>query len=455
LLSATASAQQMQLDAFRPAIDSRGYLTLNGSQVLDHTDLSFGLGSLEWGRHLLAMPNGSSIDNMVSATLVAAIGLRAGVPFELGASLPFTIMNGNGAPNMARLDEQGIGNLGFHLKARLAHAGPLGVAAIGSLYLPTANQPFLGEPKATPQLIGVVDLTFERWRIGANGGVRLRSTQTYSDPMMMGNVTTSTELPVGLAAAYALAPEKVELVGEVFGAIPIGEHRGYQPLEALGGLKVYLGKNSYLSIGAGRGLVPSQAGNPDLRATIGIVFEPKPAQRAAAHIEDETVAYVPPPKHDEEPPDRDGDGVPDKDDKCPDEAGPAWNDGCPDTFAETKVDSEFVPLEPIEFEFDKAVIRPSSFPIVDGIAKSLLDHPELALVEVQGHTDEQGPDAYNMDLSNRRAAAVMQYLVEHGVPASRLTSKGYGKHVPLVKEHNAAAWKKNRRVAFVIKEKHL
>src|SRR4051812_25238992 len=103
-VSSTASAQSV--DEFRPALDARGYLTLNGSQTLGHKEASFGLGSLEWGRNLLSAPNTMySVDNMVSATLVGAFGVQAGpVPFELGASLPFTIVDGS-------VDGQGVGDL--------------------------------------------------------------------------------------------------------------------------------------------------------------------------------------------------------------------------------------------------------------------------------------------------------------------------------------------------------
>src|SRR5436190_1291248 len=90
-VSATAFAQE--IDEYRPAIDSRGYLTLNASQVLDHADMSFGLGSLEWGRNLLSFQTAGarySVDNVVSATLIAAFGVHLGLPLEVGASLPFT-----------------------------------------------------------------------------------------------------------------------------------------------------------------------------------------------------------------------------------------------------------------------------------------------------------------------------------------------------------------------------
>src|SRR5690606_11600915 len=136
------------------------------------------------------------------------------------------------------------GDLGLHVKARLARLGHFGFGAIASVYIPTggSRDPFLGEAATTPQLVAIADATFGRLRIAANGGIRLRRTTTFMDtgeggaPATMGSITTSTALPVGLAAAYGVVPEKVELVAEMFGAVPIGEHDGYQPLEALGGV---------------------------------------------------------------------------------------------------------------------------------------------------------------------------------------------------------------------------
>src|SRR5258705_9407219 len=89
-------AGNIDLNVFRPAIDSRGYFTVNASQVLGDKELSFGLGALDWGHHLLQLDgNGNtySIDNVISATLIAAFGIHAGpLELEFGASVPFTIM---------------------------------------------------------------------------------------------------------------------------------------------------------------------------------------------------------------------------------------------------------------------------------------------------------------------------------------------------------------------------
>jgi OOP family OmpA-OmpF porin len=447
-VGSAARAQSVAIDEFRPAMDAHGYLTLNGSQTLGHTEASFGLGSLEWGRNLLTAPDAMyAVNNMVSATLVGAFGVHAGpVPLELGASLPFTIVDGS-------VDGQGIGDLGVHLKARVAKLGRVGVAGLASVYVPTGSDRnmFIGEAATTPQLMAVADTHVGRLRLAINGGVRLRRTTT------MGSVTTTTTVPVGVAAAYALSPDKVELVGEVFGALPTGD--GVRSAEALGGLKVYLAKNSYLSLGAGRGLLPGEAGNPDVRAVIGIVFEPKPAQRVAAVVPDEVVAEVTPPRPVDDFPDRDNDGIEDSDDRCPDDMedydGDEDEDGCPEASRDRVVDvgSELVTLQPIEFEFDKDVLRDSAYPILDEVVKAFIDNPGIQLVEVQGHTDEQGDDDYNMDLSKRRAATVMRYLRDHGVAEARIISAGYGETRPVDKHHTQAAYKINRRVQFVIEKR--
>src|SRR5437763_557320 len=123
-LSRAQSARDLQLDGFRPTMDSRGYLTLNGAAVLDHGELSFGLGALEWGRHLLAFHGGGasySVDDVVSATLVSALGLRlAGVPLEVGAPLPCSVMCGT----QDRPGWQGPGDLGLHSQLPVAPPSP-------------------------------------------------------------------------------------------------------------------------------------------------------------------------------------------------------------------------------------------------------------------------------------------------------------------------------------------
>jgi outer membrane protein OmpA-like peptidoglycan-associated protein len=107
-------------------------------------------------------------------------------------------------------------------------------------------------------------------------------------------------------------------------------------------------------------------------------------------------------------------------------------------------------LDKVFFEFDSATIKAESFRILDEVTAILLNHPEITLVEVQGHTDDQGTDEYNLGLSERRAAAVRDYLVTSGVEPGRLLAKGYGESEPLQPGTSEAAREANRRVVFKI-----
>ena len=109
--------------------------------------------------------------------------------------------------------------------------------------------------------------------------------------------------------------------------------------------------------------------------------------------------------------------------------------------------------ERVFFEFDSAVIKAESFALLDEVASALAAHPEIALVEVQGHTDDQGGADYNRRLSQQRAEAVSRYLVQRGVSSSRLSSRGYGEDAPLQPGTAPEVRATNRRVEFVIKKR--
>lgn len=102
------------------------------------------------------------------------------------------------------------------------------------------------------------------------------------------------------------------------------------------------------------------------------------------------------------------------------------------------------------FDLDSAVITAVSYPILDDVAATLDNHAELRLVEVQGHTDDQGAEDYNQDLSQRRAEAVRKYLIAQGVEPDRLVARGYGETQPLQPGTTADARDVNRRVMFKI-----
>jgi OmpA-OmpF porin, OOP family len=140
--------------------------------------------------------------------------------------------------------------------------------------------------------------------------------------------------------------------------------------------------------------------------------------------------------------DDDGDGVNNCDDRCPGTApgtavGP---DGCPVPLT--------IDLRGVNFDFDKSTLRPDAIAILNEAVQILQRYPELR-VEVAGHTDKCGTDAYNQGLSERRARAVYDYLTSNGVDSSRLAGpNGYGESRPLEMTpdtHPACRSETNRR----------
>ena len=111
---------------------------------------------------------------------------------------------------------------------------------------------------------------------------------------------------------------------------------------------------------------------------------------------------------------------------------------------------QIVILEIVYFEYNSDVLLPASYALLDEVAATLLLHPELGRVEVAGHTDADGPEAFNLSLSQRRAARVVAYLVDKGVEARRLTPRGYGETQPIASNASAEGKQKNRRVEFTL-----
>jgi outer membrane protein OmpA-like peptidoglycan-associated protein len=159
------------------------------------------------------------------------------------------------------------------------------------------------------------------------------------------------------------------------------------------------------------------------------------------------------------PVDSDGDGVWDGIDRCPGTPAGAKVDasGCPIEVTEKEtelLDTGMIRLQGVNFETAKADLLPESFPILDQVGPILVKWPQLQ-IEIGGHCDSRGSDAYNLTLSDARAASVRTYLTTKftGIDAGQLTSKGYGESKPVAPNTNALNMAKNRRVEFVVLNK--
>ncbi len=151
-------------------------------------------------------------------------------------------------------------------------------------------------------------------------------------------------------------------------------------------------------------------------------------------------------------PDNDKDGILDKDDKCPNEYG-VPPDGCPKKYVNVVVTATKIEIkQTVYFDTNKATIKPVSFSLLNEVAQALKDNPKIE-VEVQGHTDSQGDDAFNKKLSQKRAESVMAFLIKAGVASNRMVPKGYGEDQPIADNRTTAGRADNRRVEFVITSK--
>jgi OOP family OmpA-OmpF porin len=113
-------------------------------------------------------------------------------------------------------------------------------------------------------------------------------------------------------------------------------------------------------------------------------------------------------------------------------------------------------LSNVNFDYDKATIRPEAHAVLDTVGRVLTKWPGLQ-IEIGGHTDSRGSDAYNQSLSQRRAASVRTYLLAHfsQFKPTQITSKGYGESVPIAPNDTPANMQLNRRVEFVVLNKEI
>lgn len=170
-------------------------------------------------------------------------------------------------------------------------------------------------------------------------------------------------------------------------------------------------------------------GETDLVAALGLqMFLSKPQPAAAVN---------------QCTPDTDGDGVNDCLDKCP------------GTMSGLKVDEtgcavpQVFVLQGVSFDFDSTRLGVNAQTILEGAVKTMLGQPSMK-VEIAGHTDNYGSDQYNQELSQRRADAVKDYLIEKGVNAGNLRATGYGESQPVASNDDDFGREQNRRVEFRI-----
>ena len=614
MIATPANAQlrggNLDLRLFRPAVDSKGQLGLNGAEVLGAGDVSFGL-VLDAGWSAIdfdgfvddqtaSSDDAVRVDHLVDHLLVGSLlgSFGIGNVAVVGVEVPIVAASGanvvvpgqyNDGARPRGLDVQGLGDIGLHGKLRLLRSDRdgIGIAALLRIDLPTGPSDTVvgtGGVALWPsvaierRIAGRLGLTANLgYRLPLRDGATLRhGGRTESQGLNASaarllndrgeDLADGQQITFGLGAGFRIAPT-IDLIVEGYGRqimASIGRPFALS-MEGLVGMKIFVDRNSYLMIGAGGGLIPGMSA-ADTRGVLGFIFEPSIGDRDGDGLKDDDDQCPDEPEdfddfadHDgcsesdndrdgvldvddacplvpedrdgdrdddgcpegdggdrdgdgiadsadacpDDPedrddfedadgcpdPDNDGDGIYDVDDLCPiapedvdgfedidgcpdpdndgdrildvddecDGDPETYNayldeDGCPDVGIIEMTDGGFILLEKIFFETDSARIMPRSQRVLDAIAAALAGHPEIHLVEIQGHADERSSDQYNLDLTRDRALSVRQGLVERGIAAVRMRAAGYGERCPLDPGHGRRAWDRNRRVEIKILE---
>ncbi len=420
---------------------------------------------------------------------------------ELGVDLPFTVFQYD---NFGLLAAQGfplegvsaVGLGDVRLVPRISilrpQDFPVALAVTLDTSLPTgADRSFLGERSVVFAPSVAAELPIGPMRILANAGVKLRS------PAQFLQLYVSNEATFGAGVIYKLPDfwklTSVEAMGEMHLSTPLEAPFTFQnadslktPWEVLVGMRGKVSRSVGVELDLGRGVTwHPNYGRPALRAMASLIWTWEAADRDGDGISDDRDQCP------DEPEDRDGfqdsdgcpdpdndqDGVPDEIDKCPDLPGPAEFEGCPDTDLDTvpdhldkcpeipgppendgcefeegpnvEIESDRIRIKGnINFETNSSTIRQDSFAMLDEVAKVLGDNPGLGPVLIEGHTDSVGPAPYNQRLSEARAKAVLDYLVKKGIDPKRLRSTGHGEEKPIADNATITGRAKNRRTDF-------
>jgi outer membrane protein OmpA-like peptidoglycan-associated protein len=403
---------------------------------------------------------GTPLDASVSADLLASIGLfdRLELAFHLPVRLYYQ-GDGSAAPLVAA---RGIGDLRFAPKVSIVRGAGWVLGAAALVTFPTGDDLALrGSDGITVEPRLLLGLYPGRLAVVANAGFRFRRNESYSP----GN-----ELTFGLAATYTLAAthDMIDLQAEASGGwLPEVNGRALLalPLEAMAGV-IARPHPRWSVYGMGGAGITNGLSVPDFRALVGVRYAVGLPTRGGQRDSDGDGISDRQDRCPNDPEDMDGfedrdgcpeadndrDGIPDDDDECPDDAEEPGGDrdGCPDKARVTVRKGKLVIFGKIQFASGSDHILPKSEQLVDEMARALKEHPELRRVEIQGHSDSTGDDAMNLKLSHERADSVKHALVKRGVAPGRLVPKGYGESSPIAPNETRAGRAKNRRVEFVI-----
>jgi outer membrane protein OmpA-like peptidoglycan-associated protein len=490
---------QFQLDTYAPPPSPRDGFVVSRLGALQAGDLGLTL-HLDYANDPLVYedPAGSAsaerasvVAHQLVAHLRGSYAVTAGVLVYAG--LPIVLaMTGRILPGVPGADGAGTGDPILGARVRLLGADrrvpfALGLNAAGSLPLARAidgGKAYTGT--RGPALMGAVlaELRLGGVDLDAQAGGRIAREVTQA------NLDIGPRLDAALGISVALAAQWVGH-GELYGSTSTKRSfsRAQSPLEGLLGIKHFASPGWCLGAAVGHGFTRG-AGSPDVRGLLMVGYAtPAAPQRAAAAPIPPPVIFPPPapppplPAIVEAPTDSDQDGILDRDDRCPNDPedkdgfedadgcpdpdndqdgvadaddecplipGAAADKGCPRTVRVDVAKGQIVTFKQVEFATNRDVILDSSGPLLDEVRAVFVANPQLEHVRIEGHTDNRGRAAKNLDLSRRRAQSVRRWLVVHGIAPERLMASGCGRAIPLASNDSDEGRQRNRRVELRI-----
>jgi outer membrane protein OmpA-like peptidoglycan-associated protein len=496
-------ARASGINHFEAAAGPHNYVVTNHPAVLPHLTPSAWL-LLSYAHDPLVFRDADGnevnkiIEHQINAELAAALGLFD--RFEIGVVAPGLYLAGPGFDG-AGLSEFATGDLRVMAKALLTpwNDGVVASFRVASDLIPVAQLnrnagQLAGEkiPNVTPAFSAGFNSEF--FRLGVDVGMLIRA------PNAIDALTVGSEFTYGAGAEVTIVPRTLMFTTDLGGRVAptfLGSSQDEYPLEVNAALKFFNGP-IVLLIGAGTGLVPDY-GAPDVRAFAAVGFNPRDDDRDDDGIKDVNDKCPDQPEdkdqfEDEDgcpDPDNDNDGILDADDECPEVAedidrwqdldgcpeedndgdgildavdecpndpevknGFEDEDGCPDETGKKKlvvVKREKIEInDKIFFAYDSDRILPRSYDLLDKVAAVINDHKEIPAIFIEGHTDSEGSDEYNRDLSDRRAKSVRTHLIDKGVADERLKAEGFGEDRPIAGNATEDGKAQNRRVEFRI-----
>lgn len=417
-LPALAKPKTADVVNFNPTSDDGKYITVHQSKTLHQWGYSFGMYT-DFAYHPLeyADPSGNRrrgiVDQLLMSHFDAAIGFFDFWSMGFDMPMAWWEVYYDPAVRAAAVQKQNktmkMGDLRVEMKFKILDIDKyhVGLGVVPFFYIPTGSSSyFLGNGMWSPGGKIVFDADIKnRVFVSFNGGYRNYDRTQYDPNTPNATINDTVELGAGVNVRIN---DQWGVIGEVYSEHVLSgffKNQLQNPAEfAIAGRWTPSARAKGLGVtfGGGRGL-DTGIGSPDFRLFAGINYRP--------------------PK---KPP--------------------------PPTPVEVVAEEKIVITQKIHFEFDKAIIRPISYPILDDVAYLLQINPQIRRVRVEGHTDWIGSDAYNQKLSERRAASVRNYLIGKGIAADRLIAVGYGEARPIADNNTTQGRARNRRTEFTVVE---